>query len=78
MVEQEFDHGGGVRFDELVIDDWFHIEQMDDRRWWMCVGDLHINIHVRHDGRRVVSGWADRGCIVLGGGGFEVVEEPRP
>jgi hypothetical protein len=24
-------------FDELVIDDWVHLEQMDDNTWWMRV-----------------------------------------
>jgi hypothetical protein len=25
--------------DEVVVDDWMHLEQMDERRWWMRVGD---------------------------------------
>jgi hypothetical protein len=29
-------------FDELVIDDWFHLERMDDDTWWMRVGDKRI------------------------------------
>ena len=36
-------------FDELVIDDWFHLERMDDRRWWIGIGDWHINIYVPRD-----------------------------
>lgn len=24
-------------FDECVVDDWFHLEQMDDREWWMAI-----------------------------------------
>lgn len=39
-------------FDELVIDDWLHLEQMDERSWWMRVGDARINIVV-HESRRV-------------------------
>lgn len=74
-VEQEYDGTESVRFDELVIDDWFHLEQMDERIWWMCVGDLHINIRIRPDGRREVSGWLDHGSLdVTGGGSFKVTD----
>jgi hypothetical protein len=42
-------------FDELVIDDWFHLEQMDNRTWWFCVGTgddaRHYFVHVERDGR---------------------------
>lgn len=51
------DYPEPVCFDELVIDDWFHIEQMDKRFWWMAIGDLNINVHVRSDGTRTLSGW---------------------
>lgn len=39
-------------FDELAIDDWFHLEQMDDRVWWLNVGDrgLVVWIHIPHEG----------------------------
>ena len=33
-------------FDELVIDDWFHLEQTSTRRYWIGVGDAHINIYI--------------------------------
>lgn len=46
-----------VCFDEVVVDDWFHIEKMDDRHWWMRIGDLNVNVHVRSDGTRTLSGW---------------------
>lgn len=42
-------------FDELVIDDWLHLEQMDERRWWMRVGDARISISVREGGGAEVS-----------------------
>ena len=29
-------------FDELVVGDWFHIEQMDDDCWWLRVGDAQV------------------------------------
>lgn len=28
--------------DELVLDDWLHLEQMDDNVWWLRVGDAHL------------------------------------
>lgn len=34
-------------FDELVVDDWLHIEHMRDNYWWIRIGDsLSINIVV--------------------------------
>lgn len=30
---------GDWGLDELVIDDWFHIEQMNTRAWWMRIGN---------------------------------------
>ena len=33
-------------FDELVVDHWFHLEQMDRRVWWAAI--------TREDGSRVV------------------------
>lgn len=42
------------RFDELVVDDWFHLEQMDTYYWWMCVGGQHFDIYIpRKKGRPV-------------------------
>ena len=42
-------------FDELVVDDWLHLEQMDDNTWWMRLGDARIGIKVLPDGRVEVS-----------------------
>ena len=33
-------------FDELVVDDWLHIEQMDDKVYWLQVGDVGIWVTV--------------------------------
>ena len=48
--EQTFEPKDGVCFDELVIDNWFHLEQMSDRVWWLGLGRggnlLHIRIEV--------------------------------
>lgn len=45
---------GPTEFDELVVGNWFHLEQMDDRDWWMRVGPLAINVRVYADGRHDV------------------------
>ena len=51
-------------FDELVIDNWFHLEQMDTNQWWMRIGDgrdensPHIWVTIEPDGKvRVSSEW---------------------
>jgi hypothetical protein len=31
-------------FDELVIDDWFHIERVDDISYYIRVGDYRVDI----------------------------------
>lgn len=46
-------HNEGI-FDELVIDDWFHIEQMDTDAWWMRIGRYNVNIQLRKDGKHRV------------------------
>ena len=33
-------------FDELVVDDWLHVEQMDDNVWWLRVGDVRVRVTV--------------------------------
>jgi hypothetical protein len=42
-------------FDELVVDDWLHLEQMDDNTWWMRLGDARIDIKILADGPIEVS-----------------------
>jgi hypothetical protein len=37
-------------FDELVIDDWFHLEQMTRSDYWMRVGNYDLNVHIKGDG----------------------------
>jgi hypothetical protein len=43
-------HGGDV-FDELVVDGWLHLEQMNCRDWWMRVGEHTIWVTVGKDGK---------------------------
>lgn len=42
-------------FDELVVDGWLHIEQMDKRVWWMQVGDARIVVHIPTKGEPIVT-----------------------
>jgi hypothetical protein len=41
---------GTTVFDELVVDDWFHLEQMRAREWWLAIGDARLWITIRRDG----------------------------
>lgn len=50
-VSGQYDGTEGVCFDELVVDDWLHIEQMDTRQWWMDIAGIRINVWVRADGK---------------------------
>lgn len=38
---------GGPVLDEVVIDEWFHIEQLDARTWWLRIGDVRIVVSPR-------------------------------
>lgn len=40
-------------FDELVVDDWLHIEQMSDREWWIRIGDRVLWVKVPRSGEGV-------------------------
>jgi hypothetical protein len=33
-------------FDELVVDDWLHVEKMDNNAWWLRVGDARIFVTI--------------------------------
>jgi hypothetical protein len=34
-------------FDELVVDDWLHLEKMDENVWWCRMGDARLTITLR-------------------------------
>jgi hypothetical protein len=38
-------------FDEVVVDEWLHIEKMDTNQYWMRVGDACINVSIQDDGK---------------------------
>ena len=38
--------GGAALFDELVVDDWLHVEQMDSRVWSVIIGDLVLSVRI--------------------------------
>ena len=40
--------------DEVVIDDWFHIEQMDTNCYWIRVGEHVLTASKRRDGKLLV------------------------
>ena len=41
-------------FDELVVDHWLHVEQMDERVWFVRVGEQGILVTVQSDGEVMV------------------------
>lgn len=43
-------HLPGTEFDELVVGEWLHVEQMDKRLWWMNVGGVTVMVTARKDG----------------------------
>lgn len=45
--------GGSQCVDELVIDDWFHLEQMDDNVYWLLVGNKVLDIYVNPKTRKL-------------------------
>ena len=49
------DTASPTEFDELAIDDWFHLERMDERFWWARIGDAYLMIAVHPDGRAAVT-----------------------
>ena len=44
-------------FDELVLDHWLHLEQMNTRDWWMRIGPYMVNVRVGNDGEAVQVRW---------------------
>jgi hypothetical protein len=58
------DHPRSI-IDEVVIDGWLHIEQMDARQWWVRVGNLHVNVELRTDGSATLNAWVDGASVLL-------------
>ncbi len=53
---KQFDHREPVvEFDELVVGEWFHIERMDNRAWWMRVGGVTFWVNVPRTGKALVT-----------------------
>lgn len=47
-------HGAGV-LDEVVIDQWFHVERMDERQFWLRVGEAEFDISIDRLGNATVT-----------------------
>lgn len=54
-VAMSHEPNDGVVFDELVVDDWLHVEQMNTRSWWMDVAGVHVNVHIPAKGKAKVT-----------------------
>lgn len=50
-IEDDHEHRGPSEFDELVVDEWLHLEQLDKRLWYMRLGPLLIHVTVGERGR---------------------------
>ena len=48
---------GRYVLDELVIDDWLHLEQMATRLWWLRIGDDMVMISIGRDGKPKLGEW---------------------
>jgi hypothetical protein len=57
-----------TEFDELVIGDWLHLEQMDSGTWWMDIGGVTVWVRADRDGR-------PRSVVVFGPGDYAPVVE---
>lgn len=42
-------------FDEIVVDDWLHVEQMNDRLWWMQLGGACFAVSIARSGAVTVT-----------------------
>lgn len=42
-------------FDEVVINPWFHLEEMDAGVWWLTIGGYHLWVRVDAKGNAVVT-----------------------
>lgn len=40
-----------TEFDELVVGQWIHIEQMSNTTWWMCIGGVTVWVRVGRNGK---------------------------
>ena len=49
-TSERFDHRFAakdrIEFDELVVGDWLHLEQMGNREWWARIGEVHLWISI--------------------------------
>lgn len=72
-------------FDELVVDDWLHVERMDHREWLIIIGGTGIAVSLPRDPRKPpqltvhLDAWADFGepCDTTPGGRGSSTEARR-
>lgn len=41
----------GTEFDELVVGQWIHLEQMDTNSWWMNIGGVTVWVRATRNGK---------------------------
>jgi hypothetical protein len=55
IVHRSEDQTPETVVDEVVIDDWFHLEQMNDRAYWMQIGDAWVWVEIPEKGAPIVT-----------------------
>ena len=45
--KEKFEVENRGTFDELVVDSWLHIEQLDTGSWWLRIGDARVVVTVK-------------------------------
>jgi hypothetical protein len=71
---REIEHGGEGVFDELVVDQWLHIEQLDDAAWWLRIGDARVLVRI--DEHEAVTVDVERGFYAEPAGETKTVIPP--
>jgi len=49
-------------FDELAVDHWLHVEEMDERLWLVRIGDRGFLTTVNEDGSVTLREARDQNC----------------
>lgn len=52
--ERDIEHANEGVFDELVVDKWLHVEQMDEAAWFVRIGDARVLVRIGEHGEATV------------------------
>ena len=60
--EATFEEENRGTFDELAVDHWLHVEEMDERLWLVRIGDRGFLTTVNEDGSVTLREARDQNC----------------